>query len=292
MSGMENLPENISRLRKIIRDCVLCPRNCHVDRTAGQRGACKIAQQAVVASAGAHFGEEPVLVGRGGSGTIFLCGCNLSCVFCQNCDISQSVTGQNVTPSQLAELALQMRDQGCSNINFVSPTHVAHAVAEAIVLARRQALRVPIVYNSGGYDAVETLKLLDGLIEIYMPDFKWADDAAGRKYSAAADYPEKATAALVEMYRQVGPLTVDDRGLATRGVLVRHLVMPNDLAGSRQVIDIVARVAPKAAINVMGQYHPAYRAAEFPELLARLDPAEIAQLRGTAAEKGLRRVDH
>ena len=289
---MSELPDNAKRLNEIIRDCTLCPRDCHVDRTADQIGACKVGARAVVASAGPHFGEEPVLVGRGGSGTIFFCGCNLGCVFCQNCDISQSVSGQEMTAGQIAELALTLARRGCENVNFVSPTHVAHAAAEAICIARQGGLTLPIVYNSGGYDALETLRLLEGLIEIYMPDFKWADAQAGRKYSAAADYPEISTLALEEMFRQVGPLKTDSRGVATRGVLVRHLVMPGDLAKSEQVIEIVARVAPGSAINVMAQYRPAHRAGQYPELRRYPKTAEVDRLRQLATDRGLARVDH
>jgi len=283
---------NIAHLKRIIRDCTLCPRNCHVDRRAGKTGACGIGALAVVASAGPHFGEEPVLVGSGGSGTIFFCGCNLTCVFCQNCDISQFADGRRMTPAEIADVALRLASTGCRNVNFVSPTHVAHAVAEAIRLARRRGLNVPVVYNSGGYDSVPTLRLLEGLIEIYMPDFKWADPEAARKYSDAADYPTVATAALAEMFRQVGPLQLDRSGLATRGVLVRHLVMPGDLARSEEVIEIVARVAPGSAINVMGQYRPAFRADDYPELRRRPSGADLARLRDLAARSGLRRVDH
>jgi len=278
-------------LREIIRDCTLCPRCCRVDRTAGQVGLCGVADRALVASAGPHFGEEPVLVGSGGSGTIFFSGCNLHCVFCQNYDISHSADGRVVSAWQIAELACDLAARGCENVNFVTPTHVAHAVGEAIVAARSGGLAVPVVYNCGGYESVQTLRLLEGLIEIYMPDFKYADPAAAKKYSGVSDYPAVATAALEQMYRQVGPLQLDSRGVARRGVLVRHLVMPNDVARSRKVIDIVARTAPGCAINVMGQYRPAYRAGEFPELLGRPAAEEITSLRDHAVSLGLRRVD-
>jgi putative pyruvate formate lyase activating enzyme len=288
---MADVPANILRLKEILRDCTLCPRNCHVDRTAGRTGACRIGATAIVASAGPHFGEEPVLVGRGGSGTIFLASCNLACVFCQNWDISHTTDGNPCRPDQIAQTALALQRGGCQNVNFVTPTHVSHAVAEAAWLAREAGLTVPIVYNCGGYEAVETLRLLEGLVDIYMPDFKYADAQAGRKYSGVDDYPQVATAALAEMYRQVGPLLVDGEGVATRGVLVRHLVMPADLARSREVIDIVSRTAPACAINVMGQYHPAGEAANFPELLARPSADEIATLRRYAVSLGLLRVD-
>jgi len=283
--------ERARKLTETLRSCTLCPRECRVDRTAGQIGACRIGARAKVASAGLHFGEEPVLVGRGGSGTIFFSGCNLDCVFCQNCDISHSTRGQEVTPGQLAALAFQLAENGCENVNFVTPSHVAHAVAEAIVIARTNGLAVPVVYNCGGYESVETLRLLEGLIEIYMPDFKWADTDAGKKYSGVDDYPAVATAALTEMYRQVGKLELDGH-VATKGVLVRHLVMPGDLAKSHEVIDIVVKAAPGCAINVLGQYHPAYRAGEFPELVAHPSWDEISSLRKYAADQGLVRVDH
>jgi len=283
----ESLPQNILFLRAVLTDCVLCPQRCHVDRTAGQRGQCGCGVMARLASAGPHFGEEPVLVGRGGSGTIFLSGCNLHCLFCQNYDISQSAAGREVWPAELAATAMGLEQAGCENINFVSPTHVAHAVAEAVVLARREGLRVPVVYNCGGYEAVETLRCLEGLIEIYMPDFKYADAQAGRRYSGCEDYPAAASAALAEMYRQAGPLEIGSDGVARRGMLVRHLVLPHDIARSREVIDTVARVAPGCAINVMAQYHGAWRAEQYAELLDRPAPSEVSALRDHAAALGL-----
>ena len=278
-------------MKEILRDCTLCPRVCHVNRLDGQCGACRIGSQAVVASAGPHFGEEPVLVGRSGSGTIFFSGCNLDCVFCQNFDLSHDVSGHKVTPAELAQIALGLQQEGSENINFVTPTHVSHAVAEAVVLARQRGMTIPVVYNCGGYESLATLQLLDGLVEIYMPDFKWADEAAGEKYSGVADYPRVATSALAEMFRQVGPLQLDGKRVATRGLLVRHLVMPGDLARSREAIEIIARTAPACAINVMGQYRPAYRASEFPALLRRVDLKEVQTLRDYAASLGLMRVD-
>ena len=237
------------------------------------------------------MGEEDVLVGRGGSGTIFFCGCNLACVFCQNHDISQQALGQPMPPEALADLMLQLQRRGCENVNFVTPTHVAHAIAEAIVLARRKGLAVPIVFNCGGYESVEALGLLEGLVDIYMPDFKYADAAAALKYSGVNDYPVFAQAGLAEMYRQVGPLRMSDTGTAARGVLVRHLVMPHDLARSLAVIDRVARVAPGTTINVMAQYHPAHRATELGELMDRPGGEEIRRLRRYATERGLACLD-
>jgi len=271
--------------------CELCPRRCRVNRTAGQLGACRVSVEPLVASAGPHFGEEPVLVGRGGSGTIFLSGCNLDCVFCQNFDISHAASGSPASPEQIAAMMLRLEGMGCENVNFVSPTHVAPALAEAVVLARGRGLRVPVVWNCGGYESVRALEKLEGLVEIYMPDFKWADAEAGRKYSGVEEYPAHARAALAEMYRQVGPLKVNPRGAAERGVLVRHLVMPGDLARSREVIDVVAETAPACAVNVMGQYRPAYRAEEYAALRGWPSVATVRTLRDYAASKGLVRVD-
>jgi putative pyruvate formate lyase activating enzyme len=288
---MPELPSNIAGLGEIVRDCTLCPRNCHVDRAGPKRGACRIGLTARIDSVGPHFGEEPVLVGRGGSGTIFLSACNLDCVFCQNSDISHSAAGQELTPKELADAAVRLERAGCENVNFVTPTHVSHAIAEAVWSARAMGLTVPVVYNCGGYESVETLRLLEGLVEIYMPDFKYAAAEAGRKYSGVPDYPTVADAALAEMFRQVGRLQLDRRDVAVRGVLVRHLVMPGNLAGSREVIARVARIAPGCAINVMGQYHPAHRAAEFDELMSRPSAAQVRQLRDFATSLGLVRVD-
>ena len=266
----------------MIRRCALCPHRCGADRSGEELGACGIGSEAVIYSAEPHFGEEPVLVGLGGSGTIFFSGCNLDCLFCQNADISHHSAGRRVSPQQLAETMLQLERLGCENINFVTPTHVAHTLAEAIWRARGGGLTVPIVYNCGGYESIETLRLLEGLVEIYMPDFKYADPDAGRRFSGAEDYPRIAADALAEMFRQVGPIRTDGRGFALRGVLVRHLVMPNDLARSRDVIDIVAETAPGCTINVMGQYRPCYRANEFPELTARPSPKTIRDLQAYA----------
>ncbi|NLF31721.1 MAG: 4Fe-4S cluster-binding domain-containing protein [Planctomycetes bacterium] len=290
---MSTLPAHpqLQALRDIVTCCTLCPRKCRVNRTIGEVGRCGIGAEAVVVSAGAHFGEESCLSGPGGSGTIFFAGCNLACVFCQNADISRSGKGQPVSAEGLATLALELQRHGCANINFVTPTHVAHAMAEAIVRARAGGLTVPVVYNSGGYDLASTLRLLEGLIEVYMPDFKWADAQAAGAYSAAPDYPQVAREALEEMYRQVGPLVLDDRGLATRGVLVRHLVMPDDLAASHGVIDIVADAAPGCSINIMAQYHPAFHDMEYPALAKTTDPADIVALRDYARDRGLRLVD-
>ncbi len=288
---MNHLVEVAPTLGARLGACDLCPMECGVNRNDGGRGRCGVGVLAPVCSFGPHHGEEEVLVGRGGSGTIFFSGCNLSCLFCQNHDISQSVVGEEFDPEALAALALRLERQGCENVNFVSPTHVVHVVAEAVDRARMGGLGVPVVFNCGGYESVDVLEILEGRVDIYMPDFKWADADAGERFSGAPDYPRVAEDALREMYGQVGPLQVADDGVARRGVLVRHLVMPGDLSSSQEVVRIVARAAPGAAINVMGQYRPAYRASRYPALRRGVGWARLRELRRTAADAGLRRVD-
>ena len=285
------MPEVFISARSLLSPCRVCPRACGAERLAGQVGFCSTGALARVASAGAHFGEEPVLVGRGGSGTIFFQCCNLDCVFCQNWDISHRQGGVEVSAERLGQLMLELQQSGCGNINLVSPTHVAPQIMEAISAARAEGLSLPIVYNCGGYESVEMLALLAGFIDIYMPDFKYAGAEAAKRYSGVDDYPRVARLALAEMYRQVGALQVDKLGLAVRGVLVRHLVMPADLADSERVIDIVSEVAPGSGINVMGQYRPCYRASEFPQLRGRPPMAEVQRLYEYALAHGLVRTD-
>ena len=288
---MSSVSGNVGLLREHIQNCTLCPRACGVDRAAGEVGACRIGAEAVVVSAGPHFGEEPMLVGHGGSGTIFFAGCNLDCVFCQNHDISHGSAGWPTSPEELAAIMGRLIDDGCENVNFVTPTHVSHAVAEAITIAHASGLAALTVYNCGGYESVDTLYCLEGLIDIYMPDFKWADGAAGKTYSGVDDYPAVAEAALAEMHRQVGPIQFDRRGVATRGVLVRHLVMPNDQACSEDALETIARAAPGCAVNVMGQYRPCFRAGEFPELTDYPSAQTVADLCRYAGRLGLVRAD-
>ena len=289
---VNSLPANIGKLKKNLENCELCPRACHVNRQAGQIGTCQTTNLPVVASFAPHFGEEPVLVGTGGSGTIFFSGCNLKCVFCQNYDISHKLTGKTLNPLEIADVALQLQQLGCENINFVTPTHVAHAVAEAIYHARRQGLSLPVVYNCGGYESLQTLELLEGLIDIYMPDFKYADSRAASQYSQAEDYPTVAADAVKEMYRQVGPLQLDKGGLAFHGLLVRHLVLPHNLVQSQKVIETIAEIAPHSAVNIMDQYHPEYKALAYPELCTRPCLGDVNSLRHLAQKRDLVLVDH
>ncbi len=267
---------------------MLCPRRCGVNRAAGQTGYCGIGAEPVISSFGPHFGEERVLVGHGGSGTIFFTGCNLRCVYCQNYDISQLHQGAPIPINALAEIFLRLEARGCANINLVSPTHQIAAIAESIERARAAGLRVPIVYNSGGYDLPETLALLEGLIDIYMPDMKYADAQTARRYSDAEDYPAVNQAAVKEMHRQVGDLVIE-QGLAVRGLLVRHLVLPAGRAGSGKIFDFLAeQISPHTAVNVMDQYRPCFHAEQYPPLNRSLTAAEFETALSCARRKGLR----
>ncbi len=279
--------------RRRLEDCDLCARYCRVDRRAGIEGAvCRTGELAQVASYGPHHGEEDPLRGRNGSGTIFFGACNLRCVFCQNWDISQRRSSEAVGTAELAGMMLALQAQGCHNINLVSPSHVVAQIIAAVADAAPRGLRLPLVYNTGGYDSPEALALLDGVVDIYMPDMKYGDSALARKYSKVRDYVEVNRAAVREMHRQVGDLQLDARGLATRGLLVRHLVLPNGIAGTPEVLAFVAgELSRDTYLNLMDQYRPCYRADEFPELTRPLAPGEYEAALACAAGHGLRRLD-
>ncbi len=270
--------------------CVMCAQVCDVNRISGELGFCQTGRLARVASFGRHFGEEDVLVGTGGSGTIFFANCNLACVFCQNYDISACGAGQEVTGRRLAQIMLNLQAKGCHNINLVSPSHVVAQILEALVLAAGEGLRLPLVYNSGGYDALPTLKLLDGVVDIYMPDFKFADADAAERFSSAPRYPTVARAAVREMHRQVGDLVIDDHGVARRGLILRHLVMPGRLSDMREIMRFIAHdISPDTYVNVMGQYRPAHLADEYSELNRPLSGSEYREALKIARDAGLRR---
>jgi len=289
--NLDAYSRTVQQLWQMMNPCVLCPRNCRVNRSGGKIGFCGIPDMPIVSSIGPHFGEETVLVGQGGSGTIFFAGCNLGCVFCQNYDISHLRHGQEVTIEELAGFMLDLQNYGCININFVTPTHVAPAIAAGIDIARKKGLNLPTVYNSGGYDSVETLKLLDGYMDIYMPDMKYSDDTAAKELSGASDYPKVNFAAVKEMHRQVGDLQLNENGLAKRGLLVRHLVLPNGLAGSFKIIDFLAeQVSRSTAINIMDQYRPCYKASSHNSINRIPTPDEIEQVRQYTLKKGLHPV--
>jgi len=287
------LQQRVEQARAILEECRLCGRECGVNRLESAEGAvCRTGANAVVSSFNAHFGEEDPLVGQHGSGTIFFANCNLKCQFCQNYEISQLGEGRQVEAKDLAAMMLHLQERGCHNINFVSPTHVLPQILEALVVAAENGLKVPLVHNTGGYDSLEALRLLDGVVDIYMPDMKYADEEAGRKYSKVKNYPSVNRAAVKEMHRQVGDLVMVDRGVAQRGLLVRHLVLPNELAGTTRVATFLAEeVSPNTYLNVMAQYRPTYKAHEYPELDRRPSPQELQEAVGSALDAGLTRLD-
>jgi putative pyruvate formate lyase activating enzyme len=279
--------------------CRLCPRRCGADRWRGRTGVCGVGASARVASYGPHHGEERCLSGFKGSGTIFFSGCNLGCVFCQNWEISHGrrngrLEGDETSADELAEMMLELQGLGCHNINFVTPSHVVPQILEALAVAVPEGLRLPLVYNTSGYDAVETLRLLDGVVDVYMPDFKYWDEEAAARDLTTADYPDAAREAVAEMHRQVGDLALDGDGLARRGLLVRHLVMPGMLDQSREIFAWLARLSPDTAVNVLAQYHPeglaAWQPGDFPDLSRRVSRSDYEAARNEARQAGLRRA--
>ncbi|WP_322508191.1 radical SAM protein [Anaerolinea sp.] len=286
------LQERVQQAYARLESCEWCPRRCRVNRLAGKLGVCHTGERARVASYGPHYGEERPLSGWKGSGTVFFNRCNLRCVFCQNHDISQTDEGMEVTPEQLAQIFLRLQAMGCHNINLVSPSHVVPQILAGVFLAAQAGLRLPLVYNTGGYDALEALQLLDGVVDIYMPDMKYADAAVAKQYSGVKDYPQVNRAAVREMHRQVGDLKINAQGLAERGLLVRHLVLPHRLAGTREIMKFLAEeISPNTYVNVMGQYRPEFLAERFPLLNRRVTLEEVYHAREEARRAGLNRLD-
>jgi len=286
------LREKAAKAYDQLKSCVLCPRKCGVDRLSGQTGTCRTGKLAWVSSYNPHFGEEDPLVGTHGSGTIFFTHCNLLCLFCQNFDISHQDLGQPVSDDQLAAIMLRLQDQGCHNINFVSPSHVVPQILSALEIAAARGLSIPLVFNTGGYDRVATLKLLEGVFDIYMPDFKFWDPRVAESACQAGDYPQIARKALREMHRQVGELQVDKQGIARRGLLIRHLVLPGGLAGTRQIMKfIVQNLSTDSYVNIMSQYRPCGRAAEVSGLNCPLKADEYQLAVQAAKEEGIHRLD-
>jgi len=286
------LREKKANASSLLTPCRLCPRKCGVDRLAGETGFCNTAKFSWVSGSGPHFGEEEPLVGTRGSGTIFMTHCNLRCLFCQNFDISHQGAGQEVRDDSLAEMMLALQNQGCHNINFVTPSHVVPQILAAVEVAVPRGLKVPLVYNTGGYDRVSTLKLLEGIFDIYMPDFKFWDSQIAENSCQAGDYPEVARRALAEMHRQVGDLQIDDAGRARRGLIIRHLVLPADLAGTRDIMKFIAqKISPASYVNIMSQYRPCGRAAEVRGLDSHLAPADYENAVRAAMDEGITRLD-
>jgi len=289
------LGDRVARARELLRPCRVCPRPCRaVDRLDDEVGGCRIGRWARVVGAAPHHGEEDALRGRRGSGTIFFSGCNLRCVFCQNADIAHTAAGREVTEQQLAGLMLDLQRQGCHNINLVTPEHVLPQILEALPTAVEQGLTLPLVWNTSAYEDPATLSLLDGLVDVYLPDVKTLDPERARRYLGAADYPDIAARAVAEMHRQVGDLVVDDRGVARRGLLVRHLVMPGGEADARAVAELLASLSTDTAVNVMGQYRPAHKVPGN-ERYAAIDrrpwPAELGAAVAAFRAAGLWRLE-
>jgi putative pyruvate formate lyase activating enzyme len=287
------LARRVDQAYRHLEDCDLCARYCRVNRRVTTEGAvCRTGERAVVASYGAHHGEEDPLRGWRGSGTIFFSWCNLRCVFCQNWDISQKGIGRETEPAGIADMMLDLQRQGCHNINLVSPSHVVAQIIAAVHDAARRGLRLPLVYNTGGYDSPEALALLDGVVDIYMPDMKYGDSSLARKYSKVRDYVAANQAAVREMHRQVGDLVLDEHGIALRGLLVRHLVLPGRIAGTDEVLAFLANeISRNTYLNLMDQYRPCYRADEYPELDRPITADEYRDALAAAARLGLARLD-
>ncbi|MBW2484928.1 MAG: radical SAM protein [Deltaproteobacteria bacterium] len=286
------LANRIAAAREKLSPCRVCPRECKVDRLSDENGVCRTGAKAVVSSYAPHFGEESPLVGTGGSGTIFLTHCNLLCVFCQNYEISHLGQGIETDDGQFSSMMVSLQRQGCHNINFVTPSHVVPQILSALPKAVEKGLSVPLIYNSSGYDSVETLELLEGVFDIYMPDFKFWTKESGKRYAKAPDYSEKAKRAILEMHRQVGDLVMDAEGVAVRGLLVRHLVMPGSLDETREILRFLAReLSVDTYVNVMDQYRPCGKAHDFPPINRRLRNDEFQEALKLAREAGLRRLD-
>lgn len=285
------LGERVRYAAAILEECQLCPRKCKVNRMKGEKGVCRTGPQTMVSSYGPHYGEERPLVGFNGSGTIFLTNCNLMCVFCQNFEISHLEEGYPINREVFAGMMLDLQKKGCHNINFVTPTHVVPQILSALLVAIPAGLNIPLVYNCSGYEEVETLKLLDGIFDIYMPDFKFWDPDIAEKYCNAPDYPKKARLAIKEMFSQVGNLDLDERGIATRGLLIRHLVMPGELAGTREFVRFVAEeISTNTYVNIMNQYRPCGNAFKFPEIARTITAEEYKIAIRWAKEAGLKRL--
>jgi len=272
------LGQRIRLLREFLKECRLCPRECKVDRLNGEKGVCRAGLEPMVSSAFPHFGEEPPLVGCHGSGTIFLTHCNLRCIFCQNYDISHLGNGEPMTSSNMARAMIRLQEMGCHNINFVTPTHYAPQIVSSLPEAIEKGLRLPIVYNCSGYESTEVIQLLEGVVDIYMPDAKYMNSEYSKRFSNAPDYPEVLKRVLREMQHQVGELTTDSQGIAEKGLLIRHLVMPHGVASSETLLRFIAEeISVHSYVNIMDQYRPEYRAHEYPEINRRITQEEYRE---------------
>jgi len=269
--------ERVETALTLLERCEVCPHRCGVNRLKDERGICNTGRYAVVDSYFPHRGEEKPIRGYKGSGTVFFSYCNMKCVYCQNYQISQLGEGKEVKPEELAQMFLDLQRMGCHNLNLVSPSHVVPQIIEALYIAVKKGFRLPIVYNTSSFDSLESLKLMDGIVDIYLADLKYGDDQVGRKYSKVKNYWDVAKEAIKEMHRQVGDLVLDSSGIAIRGVLIRHLVLPNRLAGTEKIAEFLSSISPRMAVNVMDQYYPSYKAWDYPELSRRITYKEYLQ---------------
>ncbi len=292
LMGSGELARRVSKAYEHLSICDVCAWECPVDRRAGKIGVCRTGMNARVSSHGPHMGEEDPLRGWRGSGTIFFTRCNLRCQYCQNHDISQTDSGDEVEPEQIATMMLELQALGCHNINFVSPSHVVPQIMAAVLIAAKAGLKIPLVYNTGGFDSMSMLQLLDGVIDIYMPDMKYSDQETARRYSKIRNYPQVNQEAVKEMFRQVGDLEIDEQGVAKRGLLIRHLVLPEGIAGTEDIVRFISEdISTHTYLNLMDQYRPAYKAHNYPEINRRLTNQEYQFAVDKAIEAGLKRLD-
>jgi putative pyruvate formate lyase activating enzyme len=287
----KDLDSRINKLFGALESCQICPKKCHVNRLKGEQGICNLGKFPMVSSFHPHFGEERPLVGQSGSGTIFFTSCNLACVYCQNYEISQLRIGEEISFENLSQMMIALQNRGCHNINLVTPTPQVPQIMKALSLAIEKGLKIPLVYNTSSYDSAEILKMLDGIVDIYMPDARYSDSKIALKYSKAPNYFEIMKTIIKEMHRQVGDLIINKKGIAVRGLLVRHLVLPNDLAGSKKIFGFIAKeISPDTFLNIMDQYHPYYKAFQYPELSRRITDEEFETAIKLAKKAGLRRL--
>ncbi|GAA0180936.1 radical SAM protein [Clostridium sediminicola] len=287
------LEERVNLLNSMLKNCTLCPHKCKVNRLKGERGYCKTLGNVIISGAQVHLGEEDELVGSYGSGTIFFSHCNLKCVFCQNYEISYCGEGQEINPDKLSQVMISLQEKKCHNINLVSPSHIVPQIVEAIFIAAKEGLNIPIVYNTGGYDFVDTIKQLEGIIDIYMPDIKFSDDDIAYKYLGVKKYFTTSEACVKEMHRQVGDLKVDDRNIAYKGLMIRHLVLPINLAGTEKIMRFLSQeISTDTYVNIMAQYYPSHKAYNFDELSRRISNQEYESAIKSAKLAGLKKYKY
>ncbi len=284
------LNDRANRLMDIVTDCTLCPHRCKIDRRIRKDGKCLSGELPHIASYGPHFGEEPPLVGYNGSGTVFFSNCNMRCIFCQNYNISQSRSGRETDYTDLADIMIELQMKGCHNINFVTPTHMVHAVVRALPYAIEKGLSVPLVYNSGGYDSVQTIHLLDGIFDIYMPDLKYLNNKNAFKLSGVDNYVDEAIPAIRAMHKQVGDLITNDSGIAIKGMIVRHLILPNNQSSTLEIIDFIRDLSPHTYFNLMDQYRPEFLACNETLVNRQISPEEYNEALTYAKQSGLNRL--